>query len=651
VQGIDVADDNHPSGAAIDWKEVARARYRFAFIKVSEGSYYVNRYYARDSAGAQAAGMFVAPYAFAIPNFSTGTLQADYAINASGYAPDGNVLAPILDIEYDPYAGLDGTPAGSWCYGLRPARMVSWIGAFITEAGRRTGQLPIIYTTAQWWDRCTGDTRRFGADPLWISGNNAANTAPAMPAAWRRWAFWQYTYLATVPGISVPTDASYLSSSALQLAAPARQSDQASTAVRLRVRLLDGGGAVRYTASGLPPGLSIGSASGVIGGTLPAEPAAFPISVSAAARGKPTASQGFTWDAHGSVALSPPAALTGSVGSPVLHQVAAADSLPGCTLTFLASGLPPGVSMTGCGLITGWPQRIGRYGVLVRVTDSSGRELAGGSFGWTVNPATGRGPTGHIRLAVGRRCLARLSGTSVAVEPCRATSAQRWTIAADGSLRVAGQCLAARNGRGPAPVALRVSRCGSRSQRWQVGSDAVLRNLSDGRCLLASGTASGSRAAAAPCRVTSNASGSVSTPMPRQQWDLPSGPLASGLPGLCASDGHPANSGLGSVTLQPCNGSAAQDWAVEPDGSVRSRGECLGLARGGTATGSGVGLYRCSRAPAQVWQLSGGPIGVKLLSPASGLCLGEAGDATAAGTPLVAEPCAAGEPGISWRAG
>ncbi len=647
VQGIDVADDDHPSGAAIDWAKVATAGYRFAFIKVSEGSYYVNRYYARDSAGAQAAGLFVAPYAFAIPNFSTGTLQADYAINASGYAPDGNILAPILDIEYDPYAGLDGTPAGSWCYGLSPARMVAWIGAFITEASRRTGQIPIIYTTAQWWDRCTRDSPKFRADPLWISGNNAKDTAPAMPAAWPTWAFWQYTYQARVPGIRVATDASYLSSTTLQLAAPATQSDQAGSDVSLTVRLLDGGGAVTYTASGLPPGVSIDPATGAIGGTLPAGPAAFPISIVAAARGKQTAGQDFTWDAHGNVTLGPLAATTGSVAAPVLLQIAASDSLPGCTLRFQASGLPPGVSMSTCGLVNGWPQRIGRYAVIVRITDSSGRGLAGGSFRWTVRSATDRAPTGHITLARGGRCLARLAATDVALEPCRSTGAQRWTIAADGSVRVGGQCLAVRNARGRAPVALRMTRCGPHSQRWQQGSDAVLRNLSDDRCLSASGTTGGSRVDAAPCRVTSNAAGSASTPSARQQWDLPAGPLTSGLPGLCASDFHPAKLGLGAVTLRRCNGTTAEDWAVEPDGTVRAGGGCLGLTRG--APGAAVRLYRCSRAAAQRWQLSGGPIGLELISPISGLCLAGPDDSTGQGSSLVADPCTAGDPGTSWR--
>ena len=46
VEGIDVASFQHPKGAAINWTQVAQAAYKFAFIKVSEGSYYTNPYYA-----------------------------------------------------------------------------------------------------------------------------------------------------------------------------------------------------------------------------------------------------------------------------------------------------------------------------------------------------------------------------------------------------------------------------------------------------------------------------------------------------------------------------------------------------------------------------------------------------------------------------
>ena len=54
-------------------------------------------------------------------------------------------------------------------------------------------------------------------------------------------------------------------------------------------------------------------------------------------------------------------------------------------------------------------------------------------------------------------------------------------------------------------------------------------------------------------------------------------------------------------------------------------------------------------AASQVWQLSGGPFGVELLSPVAGLCVADPGDRSAAGTELVIGPCVAGDAGISWR--
>ena len=128
--GVDVADYQHPHGAAIDWSQVAAAGYKFAFVKATEGDYYANPYYASDLAQAKAAGLYATGYHFAIPNVSDGASQADYALANGGYAPDGRTLPLALDIEYNPY--------GSECYGLSPAQMVSWLSAFTAEVQRVT---------------------------------------------------------------------------------------------------------------------------------------------------------------------------------------------------------------------------------------------------------------------------------------------------------------------------------------------------------------------------------------------------------------------------------------------------------------------------------------------------------------------------------
>jgi lysozyme len=213
--GVDVADYQHPRGAAINWPRVAAAGYKFAFIKATEGDYYGNPYYAADLAQARAAGLNVAGYHFAVPNVSGGASQAYYAVRDGDYTTNGHTLPLALDIEYNPY--------GAECYGLSPARMVSWISAFAAEVRRLTGQRPIIYTTADWWHTCTGGSTAFGPDPLWVAGYGSAS--PPMPAGWANWTFWQFTSQGSVPGITGHVDVSYFLRSAARLLPTRNQQD------------------------------------------------------------------------------------------------------------------------------------------------------------------------------------------------------------------------------------------------------------------------------------------------------------------------------------------------------------------------------------------------------------------------------------------
>lgn len=649
VEGIDVASHQHPNGEAINWTQVASAGYKFAFIKVSEGSYYANPYYAGDASGATSAGMFAAPYAFAIPNYSGGALQADYALDHAGFVGDGvgRTLPLILDIEYDPYDSADGT---NECYGLTQPQMVAWIAAFVAEADRRTGQLPVIYSTADWWDSCTGDSAAFAADALWVA--NFGVTTPALPAAWNgTYTYWQYTDSVTPSGLppGTVTDASYLSTTALELAAPGNQTDQnRSGGVSRQLNALAGSGPATFSAAGLPPGLGIDASTGAVSGSTRLRVATFPVSVMASAPGDASVTQSFTWNVHGRVSLGALSNRTGSVGSPVQYQVPAADGLGGCTLQFSASGLPRGLTISSCGLISGWPSTGGQYTVRVRVTDSSGATRATGSFGWTIARAGGSGPAGHIQLSRDGKCLTAQSTSDIAIEPCGGAANQHWAIAADGSIRVEGSCLAAAAASSSASGALDLASCNGR-QRWQLGSNAVLTYVSDGNCLADTGARNGARAVASLCQATWNNTGSASTPSPSQQWILPAGPLTSGIAGSCASNLRAVGERLGAVTMRACNGTGRQAWTVEPDGALSVGGKCLGLTGGATAPGTHVRLSACSGSPEQLWQLAGGPIGVHLVSPVAGLCLAAPGDRAASGTPLVIGPCVAGDPGIAWR--
>jgi lysozyme len=223
ARGVDVAAAQHPGGAGIDWPQVAAAGYSFAAVKATEGTYYANPWYGADTAGAAAAGLQVTGYHVAIPNVSGGAAQADYAVRhlgqaAGGQAADGRSRPLELDVEYDPYTATDHT---NQCYGLSPARLVAWIGAFIREAERVGGQAPVIYTSAAWWRACTGDSAAFSADPLWVAGYGTAGTAGT--AAWASWSYWQFTSVGTVPGIAASgaTDISYADPSRTAVVTPA----------------------------------------------------------------------------------------------------------------------------------------------------------------------------------------------------------------------------------------------------------------------------------------------------------------------------------------------------------------------------------------------------------------------------------------------
>jgi GH25 family lysozyme M1 (1,4-beta-N-acetylmuramidase) len=285
--GVDVADYQHPNGAAIDWPQVAAAGYKFAFVKAAEGDYYANPYYASDLAQAKAAGLYVTGYHFAIPNVSDGASQADYALANGGYAPDGRTLPLALDIEYNPY--------GSECYGLSPAQLVSWVSAFTAEVQRVTGQQPIIYTTADWWDTCTGDSTAFGSDTLWVAGYVGGN--PPIPAGWGDWTFWQYTSRGSVPGITGSVDVSYFLQAAVRLLDPGNQQDAARTAIQLQVTSINAadGQSPQFAASGLPPGVSI-SSGGLIAGTIsPAAAGTYQVTIDATSPSGATGSVGFLW--------------------------------------------------------------------------------------------------------------------------------------------------------------------------------------------------------------------------------------------------------------------------------------------------------------------------------------------------------------------
>jgi hypothetical protein len=88
------------------------------------------------------------------------------------------------------------------------------------------------------------------------------------------------------------------------------------------------------------------------------------------------------------VTVTNPGSQTGKVGTAASLQIKAADSASGQTLTYSATGLPAGLSISSStGLISGTPTTAATYSVSVTAKDTTGAS-GSASFTWTISSAT-----------------------------------------------------------------------------------------------------------------------------------------------------------------------------------------------------------------------------------------------------------------------
>jgi GH25 family lysozyme M1 (1,4-beta-N-acetylmuramidase) len=193
MEGIDVSHWQE----TIDWAKVAAAGKKFAYLKATESTDFLDNMYAINRTKAKANGIKVGAYHFARPgtNANDAVNEATWFIQKAG--PISGELLPVLDLEQTG--------------GLTDAQLEAWTKAFMDRVYSLTGVRGAIYVSPSFWSGNVGNSTRIAAagyKVLWIA-HWTTGSAPSVPGSnWNGngWTFWQYTSSGTVNGISGRVD-------------------------------------------------------------------------------------------------------------------------------------------------------------------------------------------------------------------------------------------------------------------------------------------------------------------------------------------------------------------------------------------------------------------------------------------------------------
>lgn len=178
--GIDVSRHQ----GRIDWQTVAaQPRIRFAYLKATEGTGWVDPTFARNWAAARREGLRVGAYHY----FGFCTPGADQARHFLSVLPSAaDMLPPALDVESDP-----------WCP-TPPSRevLLAEIDAWCSAVEAATGKRPILYVTGESYRALLAGSGR--QNLLWVR----SLLAEPRPEGGEAWAFWQWHARGRLPGVA-----------------------------------------------------------------------------------------------------------------------------------------------------------------------------------------------------------------------------------------------------------------------------------------------------------------------------------------------------------------------------------------------------------------------------------------------------------------
>jgi len=128
------------------------------------------------------------------------------------------------------------------------------------------------------------------------------------------------------------------------------------------------------------------------------------------------------------VTVTNPGNQTGTVGTAASVAIHAADSASGQTLTYSATGLPAGLSISSStGLISGTPTTAGTSSVTVTATDTTGAS-GSASFSWTISSSGGGGASCTVSYTTQSQWTGGFVA-QVTITDSGSTAINGWTLA------------------------------------------------------------------------------------------------------------------------------------------------------------------------------------------------------------------------------
>ena len=192
IRGVDTSHFQHPNNTAINWAAVAGSGRSFAFMKATQGTTFVDPFFATDLTSAAAVGLYRAPYHFLTADDPAA--QATFFIQTirnDGYTGHGSRdLPPAIDVEF---------AAGGGCPGFTAASVLTFANLVRSAFGRT----PVLYTQQSFVNGCLGGSSALAGMLLWTI--DLSQNPPRLAPGYTTWTFWQFG-TATVPGISAAAD-------------------------------------------------------------------------------------------------------------------------------------------------------------------------------------------------------------------------------------------------------------------------------------------------------------------------------------------------------------------------------------------------------------------------------------------------------------